>query len=276
MGILLHLEIIPRLGKLFSFLFLMKGFADENIGFPQNPSKYYFDLKSGVISYYDKEKKESVELEKPEFTIIDTFPAMYRGYDEDLNKTLQTHTIYDWSLPITLFYWSEGKRKEVVKGSWSDELVKLKIKSKANYHKVITVIYKGELAQVVMPNSQWVEFDESGIDSMKNAIVISGKKEVYNEKLKKNFFRPEISSRPLTEEEKENAKMKSREYRDFVNAIKKLSGGEDTHPEHISDWEELPMASPEEKQKTQEIIDKAKGLPEIKYESDIKPEDLPF
>lgn len=146
---------------------------------PTNPSKFFLKVKSGAVSYYDKEAGENVDVQVPfEFIMLD-----------------QLGTIKGWSDADNSGYWSNE-----VKRSGSDELtVKTSkgvkatglwkdIKSNpavagAKFNASVYVAHQSENGFVISniafsgaALNAWIEFIQAnkGVSKGKNKVVLSG------------------------------------------------------------------------------------------------------
>jgi hypothetical protein len=182
---------------------------------PQNPAKHFLKVKSGKVSYYDKESGENVEVPVPlEFVVLD-----------------QLATIKGWSDQDESGYWSNevksvGKDTLNVRtkaglkasGIWRDIKGDVNIAG-AKYHASIYVAAKGrdgyEIQNLSLTGAAlnaWIEFTQK-TNLKTNKVVLSGWSDA--KKGSVSYKVPVFEAVPIEEGELEEAKERARELKAY-------------------------------------------------------------
>lgn len=172
---------------------------------PTNPAKYFIKVKSGALSYYDKESQENVEVPTPfKFVVLEQFA-----------------TVKGWSDQDESGYWSnEVKRvgtdtlnvrtKNGLKASgiWRDIKGKTEIAG-AKYHTSIYVAAQGREGLEIQNLSftgaalnSWIEFSQK-TDLRKNTVTLTDWKDA--KKGSVSYKTPVFVATPMEDGEKDEA-----------------------------------------------------------------------
>lgn len=182
---------------------------------PTNPAKHFLKVKSGKVSYYDKDSAENVEVPVPfEFIVLD-----------------QLATIKGWSDQDESGYWSNEVKsvgKDVLNvrtkaglkasGIWRDIKGDVAIAG-AKYHSSIYVAAKGrdglEIQNLSLTGAAlnaWIEFTQK-TNLKTNKVVLSGWSD--GKKGAVSYKIPVFEAVPLEDGELEEAKERARELKAY-------------------------------------------------------------
>lgn len=142
-----------------------------------NPAKMFAQWggDEGILSYYDKEAKENVELKLPfTFLVVDELNTV-KGWSDADHSGYWSNEVYDITTDELRV---RTKRGLVGKGTWA------KLKGEligAAYCKSIYIAYKDETGELVLGNLQlkgaaltaWIEFNKQ-YDVYKGAVQLVG------------------------------------------------------------------------------------------------------
>lgn len=182
---------------------------------PQNPAKHFLKVKSGKVSYYDKETQENIEVPVPfEFIVLD-----------------QLATVKGWSDQDESGYWSNevksvGKDTLNVRtkvglkesGLWRDIKGSVGIAG-AKYHASIYVAAKGreglEIQNLSLTGAAlnaWIEFTKK-TNLKTNKVTLSGWSDAKKGSVK--YKVPVFEAVPVESAELEEAKDRARELKAY-------------------------------------------------------------
>lgn len=200
---------------------------------PTNPAKYFIKVKSGALSYYNKEDQENVEVPTPfEFIVLD-----------------QLATVKGWSDADTSGFWSNEvksvgrdelnvRTKSGLKASglWKDIKNDIGLAG-AKYNASIYVAAKGreglEISNLALTGAAlnaWIEFTKAN-DIRKNKVVLSSWEDA--KKGAVNYKVPVFTAQPLSEEELKEA----------IKLAKELKGYHDEYFSYVPDAHNEPVGS---------------------------------
>lgn len=209
-------------------------------GGSKSPVKKYitFSGSTGVFKYWDKDKKENVELESLDITLLDV-RASITGFNESLSGSNRSNLILDVKKePFKVVVSKNGKINNVTEGLYDDIKPKMKSfngKFTQNIFCLADVGFGEELVQLQLTGSAlggWIDLNKKhpndGLDDLKititkgalcvrtdgkNVPVTSKQEKALDATLAKNpraprpiwFYVLSFTTNPLTEDETSNA-----------------------------------------------------------------------
>lgn len=231
----------------------------------ERPCQKYIRFKNGTFQYYDKSKEENIEIPLPiRFVKIDELSTI-SGYHEPSNSGIysnEVHSTQKETLNVRAF-----KGGDIAKGFYAD--IKDKVKSHGGkYTKSIYALFQGELVNFQLSGAAfggWIEADTRG-----NTFEVTELKD--GQKGATKFKVPVFV--PVADDQKEIAQ--AMELDKTLQAF--LADYKLQQQEVVEDDDEQESDAPQPKivEGDKKPDNKAQNIPDIKYESDVKPEDLPF
>lgn len=146
---------------------------------PQNPSKFFLKVKSGAVSYYDKEASDNIDVPVPfEFIVLDQLGTVKGWSDADNSGFWSNEVKSSGSDPLTVRT-SKGVKAE---GIWKDiknepSLAGAKFNASVYLaHKSGDGLVVSNIAFSGASLNAWIEFIQAnkGVMKGKNKVVLSG------------------------------------------------------------------------------------------------------
>lgn len=202
---------------------------------PTNPAKLYMKVKSGAISYYDKESSQNITVPTPfEFIVLD-----------------QLATIKGWSDADESGYWSNEVRrvgtdvlsvrtKSGIKesGIWKEIKGSNNIAG-AKYHTSVYIAHKSKDGQVISniaftgaALNAWIEFTQKNkVNKVK--VILSGWSDA--KKGSVSYKVPVFDAVPMGEDEKNEAVNLDKELQAYLNEYFNYVPDEEVHTDVVAD-----------------------------------------
>lgn len=243
-----------------------------------HPAKFFAQWggSEGVLSYYDKETKEDVELPLPfTFLVLDELNTV-KGWSDADHSGIWSNEVYDITNDVLRV---KTKRGLVAKGTWND--VKNQVTG-ARYVKSVYIAYKDETGELQLANIQfvgaalnaWIEFNKT-YDVYKGAVTLTGKSDE-KKKGKTIYFEPLFEGKNVSKETDEAAKEINRQLDSYLKTyLSREDDNEEVVAEDYPDDEPGDTASDEApKTSPKPAAEKAPEIEETDNKIDLS--EVPF
>lgn len=222
---------------------------------PQNPAKYFIKVKSGALSYYDKESGENIAVPTPfEFIVLDQFATIKGWSDQDESGY--------WSNEVksvgkdTLNVRTKNGLKE--SGIWRDIKGSVGIAG-AKYHSSIYVAAKGrdglEIQNLSLTGAalnSWIEFTKAN-DIRKNKVTLADWADAKKGSVK--YKTPVFTATPMEDAERDEA----------VELAKELKVYHDEYFSYVPDAHNEPVTHKKDDVVIEDIGDEPINLDDIPF-----------
>lgn len=143
---------------------------------PTNPAQRFLKVKSGAVSYYDKENQENVNVPTPlEFVVLDQL-ATIKGWSDQDESGFWSNEVRSVGRDVLTVRTSKGQKAQ---GVWKDIKGESSIAG-AKYHSSIYIATKGRdgleinnLSLTGAALNAWIEFTQKNRVNT-NKVVLSG------------------------------------------------------------------------------------------------------
>lgn len=208
---------------------------------PTNPSKFFLKVKSGAVSYYDKEAGENVDVPVPfEFTVLDQLGTIKGWSDADGSGYWSNEVKSSGNEAFTVRtskgikatgLWKEIKNEPSVSGAKFNASVYIAHKS-GDGLVISNIAFSGASLNA------WIEFIQAnkGVMKGKSKVVLSGFSDAKKGAVK--YQVPIFETAPISEEELEIAKDLDKELQSYLGDYLNFKPVENDTPETSVDEEE--------------------------------------
>lgn len=172
---------------------------------PTNPAKFFLKIKSGAVSYYDKESQENIEVPTPfSFTVLDTL-ATVKGWSDADESGFWSNEVRAVGRDILTVRTKNGIKES---GIWKDIKGKASVAG-AKYNSSVYIAAAGrdglEISNLALTGAAlnaWIEFTKKN-NINKNKVVLTGWADAKKGAVK--YQVPIFEAVKLEESEKEEA-----------------------------------------------------------------------
>lgn len=184
---------------------------------PTNPAKRFLKLKSGAVSYYDKESQENVNVPTPlEFIVLDQL-ATVKGWSDQDESGYWSNEVRSVGRDVLTVRTSKGMKDQ---GIWRDIKGNSSIAG-AKYHSSIYIATKGRdgleinnLSLTGAALNAWIEFTQKHRVNA-NKVILSGWNDA--KKGSVSYKVPVFEAVPMEDGERDEAVELDKELQAYLN-----------------------------------------------------------
>lgn len=196
---------------------------------PTNPAKHFLKVKSGTLSYYDKEAGEDVQVPTPlKFVVLDQF-ATIKGWSDQDNSGYWSNEVKQVGKDILNVRTKSGLKES---GIWKDIKGSPGVAG-AKYHASIYIAAKGrdgmEIQNLALAGAAlnvWIDFTRKN-DVRKNTVTLTEWKDEKKGSVK--YKVPVFVSTPMEDGERDEAIELAKELRTYHNEYFSYTPDEEGH-----------------------------------------------
>lgn len=203
------------------------GLLDDNN--PTNPARHFIKVKSGALSYYDKEAGENVEVPTPfKFVVLDQL-ATIKGWSDQDESGYWSNEVKSVGRDVLNVRTKAGLKES---GLWKDIKGSVGIAG-AKYHASIYVAATGRdglqienIAFTGAALNAWIEFTKAN-DVRKNTVTLTEWADAKKGSVK--YKVPVFTAEPMEDAERDEAVELAKQLREYHNQYFNYTPDEDGH-----------------------------------------------